>query len=80
MLSGAVAGQCREQRLGWFKPRGDPWPGVSSLHCCIILSVCLDFFFLLWRESVSLSVVLIAVNLPLAEVLGLGLFCQHGSE
>lgn len=38
------------------------------------------FFFLLWRESVSLSVVLIAVNLPLAEVLGLGLFCQQGSE
>lgn len=33
-----------------------------------------------WRESVSSSVVLIAVNLPLAEVLGLDLFCQHGSE
>lgn len=44
------------------------------------VSFSLFIWIFLWRESVSLSVVLITVNLPLAEVLGLGLFCQHGSE
>lgn len=44
------------------------------------VSFSLFIWIFLWRESVSLSVVLIAVNLPLAKVLGLGLFCQHGSE
>lgn len=51
-------------------------PAFPAVSVCLFVWI----FFLLWRESVSLSVVLIAVNLPLAEVLGLGLFCQHGSE
>lgn len=73
MLSGAVLGQ------SWAGSReilGLVFPALAAAS----FSVCLDSFFLLWRKSVSLSVVLITVNLPLAEVLGLGLFCQHGSE
>lgn len=71
--------------LSW----GSAWaaPGQGDILVLVIpacaaasFSVCLDSLFWLWRESVSLSVVLIAVNLPPAEVLGLGLFCQHGSE
>lgn len=46
--------------------------GSSSLFVWILLAP--------WRGSVIFSVVLMAVNLPLAEVLGLGLFCQQGSE
>lgn len=73
VLSGAVAGLAQAKGRSLEILVFPAFPAGSFSLFVWILSVP-------WRKSVSLSVVLIAVNLPLAEVLGLGLFCQHGSE
>lgn len=66
MLSGAVLGQSQERAgLVLGQILGLVFPALAAPS----FSVCLDSFFPLWRESVSSSVVLITVNLPLAQVL-----------